>query len=226
MPNQKPLKTPCKIAFLGEAPGIDEVDQGKPFVGTSGKVLNAMLRTAGIEREDHWVGNVFGEQLPYNDVANWCVLKDEAEALGVTDLPPINGAGWLRPEHRHHLERLAEELKDVDPTVIVPLGGTALWALTGSSAIAQTRGAVCTSEYVIPGKKLVPTFHPAAVVRQWQYFTIVVGDLIKAEREAERGPKVVWPKRYLHLEPSLDDVEKWVQYCAEADLLSVDIETG
>ena len=226
VPSVFPSAVPAPIAFIGEAPGVEEMEERTPLVGKSGRVFDALMRTSKLWRPDHLVGNVFSTQLPNNDVSAWCAPAAEAKAEGFDDIPPIRGAGYLRPEHRHHLERLRNDLEQAQPTVIVPMGGTALWALLGSGAISQFRGAICAAEYLVPGVKMVPTYHPAFVMRQWKMFVVVVGDLMKAQREVERGPEVVYPKRRLLLEPTIDEVCDYLEDCKTSPLLSVDIETA
>lgn len=226
VPAQDPARVPCPIAFLAEAPSDEEEDLLQPLVGPAGKVFNAMLRTAGLNREDFWVGNVFDEKLPDNEVANWCAPMDEARKGGFTDLPPIGSAGFLKPEHRHHLLRLRNELLAAQPRVIVPMGNTALWALTGSDSITQRRGAVDTAKYIVPGAKILPTFHPAFIMRQYKYMTMGIGDFVKALREADKGPEVVLPHRRLWIEPDVDDLTAFDAKVMKSDLLSIDIETA
>lgn len=223
---QWPDKIPTKIAFVGEAPEEEEVEKGKPFVGPSGRLFNTLMRTAGLDRTEYMITNVFSEKLPDNDVSNWCSPLGEAKPGGYTDLPPIGSAGFLRPEYRWHLERLREELCQAQPTVIVPLGGTALWALTGQTGIAAHRGSVAAASQVVPGHKIIPTFHPKAVMHQWKFYPVVVGDLIRARAEAERGPAIILPKRELILEPTIEDINDAIPRLAAGDPLSVDIETG
>ena len=227
VPAQLPDRTPCKLAFVAEAPSWEELSAGKPLVGPAGRVFNIALRSAGIRREECLVTNVFNEKLPENEVRHWCMRADEARAIpGGTDLPPLGDAGFLRMEHRWHLERLAQELLEAGPTVIVPLGGTALWALTGALGISGVRGTVLAASKLRPGVKMVPAFHPAAVMRQWKFFPVLVGDLAKARGEADKGPKIVLPRRELWIEPTLADLEQWTPRLLGADLLSVDIETA
>lgn len=226
VPPQMPIEIPCKIAFVGEAPSYEELEKRTPLVGPSGRLFNSLLRTAGIDRAHHMVTNVFSEQLPDNDVSKWCASLKEARAGGFTTIPPIGSHGFLRPEYHWHLDRLREELEACQPTVIVPLGGTALWSLTGQAAISSMRGTVLAATRVMPGSKLIPTFHPMAVQHQWKFYTTVVKDLQRAIEEADRGPDIYLPKRELILEPTLRDVEAFLPVAARSDLLSVDIETG
>lgn len=206
VPPQLPLPGPTtKIAFVGEAPSDDEVITGQPLVGPSGRVFNQILRSAGLERADYLVTNVYDEQAEDNDLTEF--MKDEALT-------------------KANFERLESELRAASPNVIVPMGASALWAFTGHTAITPFRGTVAKATRIIPGAKLLPTFHPAFVMRQWKFLPIVVGDIIKAAAEAERGPKVVYPQRKLYIEPDLDDFRAFSDKCKASDLLSVDIETG
>lgn len=226
VPPQWPLNPPpVKIAFIGEAPGSSDVEKGAPFMGASGRVFNSILRTANLDRGDYFITNVFDEKLPDNDLAKWCASLAEARAGSFADLPAIGGLGFLRPEHRWHLERLMEELQIARPNVIVPLGGTALWALTGDGNIGAHRGAVLPATKIVPGAKLLPTFHPAMVIHQWKLFSVVVGDLIKAHAQS-RTARITYPKRRLILEPTLNDIRAFMPTMLGSSLLSVDIETG
>lgn len=205
VPSQWPAKLPAKIAFIGEAPSDEEITAMKPLVGPAGAVFNQALRAANLDRKEYFIGNLFDEQAEDNDVGPW--LAD---------------AGRLAEAR----QRLSEELAKARPNVIVPLGGNALFAFTGFGKITGFRGAVTPATYVLPGAKLLPTFHPAAVLRQWKLLSLVVGDFVKAAREAQRGPKILYPKRQLLIEPTLDDVERFSEECLASDLLSMDIETG
>lgn len=226
VPPQYPSHVPCKLAFVGEAPSDEELEKGIPFVGPAGRIFDAMLRTANLERSEYMVTNVFDEQLPDNEVFNWCATLKEAREGGFSKLPPIGSAGFLRPEYHSHLSRLEAELMDVRPTVVVPLGGTALWAFTGDATVGSHRGAVTPATRIVPGMKMVPTYHPSYIQKQWMFFSVVVGDFEKALYEASRGPQIFFPKRELFIEPSLADLDRWTEKLLASDLLSVDIETG
>lgn len=222
VPCQKPRRTPCPIAFVGEAPSDEEVSNrieigrdkaGKrlykadpqPFVGPSGRLFNSILRAANLDREDFLITNVFDEQAPENEVGPW--LRDEALI-------------------KRNFDRLAGELQRFRPRVVVPLGSTALWAFTGRSAIGDFRGSVLPSTRIVPGVKLLPTFHPAAVMRSYKLLPLVTSDFIKAQAEAKLGPKITYPDVTLLVEPSLADVKAFCKDCLKAKLLSTDIETG
>lgn len=212
IPAQFPTTTPAKLAFVAEAPAAEELIKGQPLVGPSGRVFNSILRSAGIDREEVYISNVFDEMIP-----------------GGTD-PEIdkNRREWMKDEVRMaEVEaRLNEELTSVGANVIVPLGGTALWAFTGDSGIQKSRGAVTKADRIMPGHKLVPTFHPQAVQRAWHLLVTVVGDFEKAQVEANRGPGFYYPKVELLIEPTVEDVLRFAEECYASPKLSVDIETG
>ncbi len=221
VPPQLPRSSPCKLAFLGEAPSDEELSPSRglprPLVGPSGRIFDAMLRTAGIDRADCWVGNVFSEKLPGNSVGAWCEGMEarrgwakDAQGNGY-GLPPIGREGYLLPEHLWHLERLREELLAAAPTVIVPLGGTALWALTGDTGIGAVRGCTQAASLLLPGTKLLPSYHPAFVRKNWKWFVVGVGDFEKALAEAE-FPEVKHRARRLLLCPTLSDLWQYKGY--------------
>ncbi len=204
IPPGLPSSVPCPIAFVGEAPGADE--RLGPFEGEAGRIFNVILRNANIDRGTCLVTNVFDQQAPDNDVGPW--LRDEvrlAEARA----------------------RLAEELEAAQPSVIVPLGGPALFAFTGHLKISKFRGSLQQATFIRPGAKLLPTYHPMAVQHKWLLLGPVVQDYIKAAAEAAKGPVFRYPNRILLLCPSVGEVEDFLSGpCSASKLLSVDIETG
>lgn len=226
VPPQWPKRLPPKIAFVAEAPSWDELEKGKPLVGPSGRIFNAILRTAGVDREECFITNVFDEKIPDNKIKNWCMGLKDARQARITDLPPIGSNGYLAPEHRWHLDRLAGELLQANPTVIVPLGGTALWALTGKSNISAMRGTAFPASRIACGVKLVPTFHPSYIMQKYTQYSIAVRDIQYASLEAQKGNEVEHATRRLILEPTINDIKGRLGDILRSNLLSVDIETG
>lgn len=190
---------------MAEAPGEIEVDTGIPLTGPSGRLFDSLLRTAGIDRRDCLVTNVFDEKAPDNNVKPW-----------------MNDAGRVAAS----FARLEEELSAVSANVIVPMGATALWALSGETALGKIRGNVLPATRIVPGAKLLPTFHPAFVLRMWKWYTIVAADLMRASIEAERGPSIHVPVRRLLVDPTIEEVEAAGEKCLAASLVSPDIETA
>lgn len=201
-PNGKPGKVP--LVFVAEAPSDEEVIKREPLVGPSGRVFNAILRTAGIERDGVLLTNVFDRQAPNNDVRPWQAdAQVRAEAFA----------------------RLAAELDQAGSNVVVALGNTALWAFAETSALTPFRGSVLTAKRIRAGQKVVPTLHPRAVMEQWKFLPVVVQDLTRALAEAAY-PERRFPKVSVYVEPNLSEALEWLDRMAHEPLVSVDIETG
>lgn len=183
-----------------------------------------MLRDAGLNSSEIHLTNVFNERPPSNDISYFFDKKAEVS----TNYPPLSSGMYLKEEHEHHLTRLITEVEALNPTLIIPCGATAHWACTAQGGIAKHRGAVgLISERMgwnIP-RKLVPTYHPAAVLRAWDYRVVVVADFMKAKREA-LFPEIRRPKRLISIEPTLTDLAIWQDSILKSEILSVDIETA
>ena len=132
-----------KILILGEAPAREETIAGRPFVGASGRELDRLLKDASINRSDCWVTNVCKYEVPPNFGKKKSSFYARAKEHGID----IDG----------QLAELQVELNDIKPNVILALGGTALWALSGKTKISQYRGSIMWGM----GTKFVPTYHPA-----------------------------------------------------------------
>jgi uracil-DNA glycosylase len=207
------------LVLVGEAWGDSEEKLKKPFVGAAGQELTRMLRDAGISREDCFITNVFNQRPPKNNVEHFFGSKKE----GVPGLPPLRKGKYLLPEFLFELARLEAEIKEQKPNLILALGATASWALTGNGKITSIRG-FCTYGVLCP-YKILPTIHPAAVLRQWEYRPIVVSDFIKAKLEAE-FPQIKRPARDIWIDPSLDDILRFFKdLLVPAERISFDIET-
>lgn len=211
----------CQIAIVGEAYGAEEDRVKQPFVGSSGRLLNTMLAQAGIRREDCYVTNTFNLRPDGNDLKTLCGKKKEMPVDYAH--PSIMQGHYIRPEYLGEVARLRDELQAVQPNLVIALGNTACWALLGRTGIKAMRGAV-TESTLVPGLKVLPTWHPAAVMRDWSLRPSCVLDLEKALTES-RFAAVVRPSRFLWLDPTLEDLEYfWLQFLMHADCISVDIE--
>jgi uracil-DNA glycosylase len=237
------------IFLLGEAFGQNEVRIGAPFVGASGIELLRMLdeaRVISLTGEDisaisqfwrdgnpvnidmiwrrhpnlhRW--NVFMLHPEGNKIENLCGSKEE----GIAGYPAITKSKYLLPKYANHLELLGDELIRVNPNLVICLGNVALWALTGQTGVAKLRGTTLLSTRIVADYKLLPVYHPAAVLRQWELRPITILDLAKANREAA-FPEIRRPRRAIWIEPTLEDIERFInEHIRETDIVSVDIET-
>ncbi len=132
----------ARVLILGEAPGSEEDREGRPFVGQAGHLLNRMFAAIGLARTS----------------------PDPAAAIYITNVmpwrPPANRdpdaaeIAMMRPFVERHIAL-------VDPDVIVVMGNTPLFALTGTKGIVRARGTWMTAV----GKPLLPMTHPAYLLR-------------------------------------------------------------
>lgn len=174
---------PARIMIVGEAPGEQEERSGVPFVGASGSELDRMLQEAGILRSTCFVTNVVRKRPPGNDIGVFFAQRKSDITLQHVML---NGKHCL-PVVLEGIELLKREIEMCQPNVIIALGNTALWALTGNWGITSWRGSelVCNLPLALDYKpKVIPTYHPALILRQWTWRQTAVHDLRRAKREA------------------------------------------
>lgn len=180
----------ARVMLVGEAWGEMEEKTGVPFSGNSGLELNRMLAEAGILRSDCYATNVVNARPLRNDISTW--IPEEAKRI--TGRMVERQGKWVDPIVAEGLEMLGREIGLVCPRVIVALGATALWALTGNSSIVKWRGSLL--EYDQGGKvrgaeaplervRVIPTYHPAAILRMWDWRAVAVLDLKRVARELE-----------------------------------------
>lgn len=210
------------IAIIGEAWDEHEEREQTPFIGPSGYELTRMLSEAGIHRADCFLTNVFNRRPRRNDIADFCGERSE----GIPGYPYLVKGKYVRREFQPEIDRLQKELLDVNPNLILALGNTALWALLGTTGISKIRGTVSTSTHTVSGFKVLPTYHPAAILRQWELRAVTVLDFLKAKRESA-FPEVIRPEREIWIEPTLEDLDEfWARYIEGARRIAVDIETA
>lgn len=208
VPNQFPsvASMPYRLAIVGEAPGAEEVAERQPFVGASGQFLNALLHSAGIVRAACFVGNVVQIRPSNNDIKNF--------AIGGT-------------EFTEGIARLSADLRRYQPHCVLLLGNTALGAFfSGAYAISDWRGSIFLSDKVpLEGFKCVASYHPAAVLRQYNYAPILGFDLKRAKEESHYY-ELNLPQRTFNLHPTVDEILQSLANIPEGALVSFDIEGG
>lgn len=211
--------------LVGEAWGEQEEQQHRPFVGTSGWLLDGLLSQVGLSRQDCCITNVFNlRPKPSNDVKNLCGSKAE----GIPGMPTLQKGKYVLAKYKPELDRLYREIEERNPNIIVALGATAAWALLHSTGIKAIRGSVALTHPALPlerSYKVLPTYHPAAISREWSNRPVAVADLEKAKRESET-PDFNRPARELWLYPTLEDLAKYEkEFIIPATELAGDIET-
>lgn len=239
------------LLILGEAWGSEEAKISRALVGPSGiELLNQLdeakvLTLTGEDRDlirKYWdrrdphtldmIWNLHADEIQRTNVLNFHPHANRLESVcgpkaeGIKGYPALVKSGYLLADHAPQLDRLGDEILALNPNLILCLGNTALWALAGKSGVAKLRGTTLLSTLTVTDFKILPTYHPAAVLRQWDLRPTVIMDLMKAAREAQ-FPEIRRPNCTIWIEPSIDDIVRFVEsYISQSELLSVDIETS
>jgi DNA polymerase len=145
--------------FIGEAPGADEDRLGRPFVGRAGQLLDKIIAAMNLKREQAYITNI------------------------VKCRPPNNRAP-LPDEIDQYMPFLVRQINLIQPEVIVALGGISAKALMRTElGITKLRGMFHELEFKSLKVKLMPTFHPAYLLRNPSSKREVWADMQKVMKE-------------------------------------------
>lgn len=191
----------ARILFVGDSPGGDEHEQKRPFIGTSGQILITALSNLGVEREEVRLANLCHYRPYQNRFDN--LIGTDALKEGISLL------------HQY--------IKLVKPHVIVPLGAHPLEALTGKTGIGKWRGSIIS--YIHDETiKVIPTYHPAAVLRDASLYPTFKIDLARIIQDSNYREFNLPQRRYI-IDPRGLDLEEWTQRLCNSPELACDIET-
>ncbi len=147
------------LMFIGEAPGRDEDLSGVPFVGRAGQLLDKILAAADIARDQVYIGNIIKCRPPNNRTP----FTSEIDAC---------------------MPYLAKQLAFIRPRIICTLGLPATQTLLGlKGSMASMRGKMYKAEGIV----VVPTYHPAAALRDPRYKKPIWEDFLLLKREYDRA---------------------------------------
>jgi len=203
----------AKIVLVGEAPGRQEDESGRPFVGKSGAKLEYWWRQVGLRRSQIYITNVHQERPPENKIA---AISPSVMAASIDSL--------------HERLALLE-----DPNVIVPTGNTALQALTGQRSITKYRGSILN--YIDHNGrhiKVIPTIHPASIFHMMKTGNPgrvekhCLADWQRIANEAA-SPEFNLPERHHDILPTHKECQDYLEEVRDlgpGEALSVDIETA
>ena len=131
-----------KIMLIGEAPGANEDDEGLPFVGRAGMLLDKMLTAINLDRKKVYISNIINYRPPENRRPT-----DE--------------------EIKRYLPFITKHIEIINPKILVLLGSTAMKALIGNDVvISKMRGRWIEKEFGNCKTSVIITFHPAFLMRQ------------------------------------------------------------
>jgi|ERR1039458_3467013 DNA polymerase len=199
----------AKLAIVGEAPGGEEERLGRPFVGSTGRIVDDTLISLGLSRSEVYLTNVVKIRPPGNNI----------EALHI-----------LGKSINDFIPQLQAELEALKPNAILALGNTALTALTGYHGIEKYRGSILPCSLV--SNKVIPTIHPAALLhaegdsslRSWKDLTFIKWDFKRAidqSQFSEYNP----PRRNLIIAKDALYLDRFLRKYEDNQFVSVDIET-
>lgn len=194
------------VVWVGEAPGENEAYVTKrPFTGGSGKVLTGLMYNTGFQRPKQYVTNVVKcrPEMPGSDGR----LKDRAPTKEEVE------------RCRHFLEKEMDEIK---PKLAIALGATALYFFKDRDDIGKQRGAAFLTK---SGQKVVPTFHPAALMRQQHMFPLVIEDLKRAKAESASPELHRIQVGYRTFGPGGGDLRGLYEDALRSGYLTEDLET-
>lgn len=201
----------ANIMLVGEAPGEAEMIAGVPFVGYAGRTLDSLLKQAGLLRHELLITNVAREAPPAGNIG---FFFDDKHCTKPKDIM------------RQWILELKEEIELHRPNIVVALGSVAFWALTGIKGITAYRGCVVGST-LVPGTKVIGTYHPQNVNYEWKKHFPVILDLKKAARHSLSAALPV-DKRTLVANATLHE---FLDYCDflcsdEVKEVGLDLETS
>jgi uracil-DNA glycosylase len=183
-------------------------------------MLFSILKQVGIASSDCHFTNVF-------NIAPWPRAELEhftgPRTQSISGMPAILPKKFVRAEFEPELHRLHRELALVQPNLIIALGAAPCWALLEKPGIKKVRGAPTLS---VRGMKVLATYSPGTIFRQYKLHPIFAADLHKAATEYS-FPELRRPERFIHVEPTLKDLFLFErEFIARASYLSVDVETA
>jgi len=146
----------AKVMFIGEGPGYWEDQQGRPFVGQAGKLLDELLQSIKLPRKEVFIGNVVKHRPPENRDP----LPQEIEACA-----PF----------------LDQQIKIINPKIIVTLGRFSLNKFLPGEFISKVHGQARFVNFAGQKRVVIPMYHPAAALRR----SIIMEEIKKDFREIE-----------------------------------------
>lgn len=176
------------IVLVGEAPGAEEARQGRPFVGRSGQLLDKMLEAASIDRDRTLIANVFRYRPPGNKIDAFFSSRKAAKEQNFALAEEYGkfGSSFCRKDYAPEIEHLREKLANEKPAIIVALGRTPLWALTGENGLMEKAGKLLPCR-LVRSLTVLPTYHPSFILRgNWKLQDIWLNHLKTAANLSEK----------------------------------------
>lgn len=188
----------AKIFACGEGPGRDEDREGRQFVGAAGLLLRKQWE------------NILG--FPFDDVFVTNCVRCR---------PPDNRTPYKK-EVQNCWPFMEEELKQIKPEVIVPIGLVAMHAFGVPGKITSNSGKIFT----VQGRTVIPLLHPAAVIRNMRQLPVLTKGLGQIKAFLEHGHSIRYGEYEIIGVDDYESLQRILGEAAEANIIDIDIETN
>lgn len=196
-----------KIWIIGEAPGAQEEKAGRPFIGGVGTVLDGLLRKSGIGRSDCYIDNIIQERPEDNNFGVY--YRDSKREQPTSSLLEAHS-------------RIKGLISQYRPNLVICLGNEPLYAITGHKGILNWRGSIISYD----GVKVIPTIHPAMLMREPAFIPVAEMDFRRIKEESVTPRMPFGYKDNFIINPSYEQVMYYLkEVLPTKEILTVDIET-
>lgn len=194
----------AKIFIIGEGPGLKEDVYGQPFVGPAGTLLKRLMQTAGMDYRDVFFSNTVR-----------CLPKGTTKAVREPSYEEIEACSSY----------LEQEIAEVKPAIIVVAGNTALRYIMGAKNVNITskRGLEIWSEKY--KCKIMPIFHPAAIMRNPKYESVTIQDLARINTSSTSSGMSTIGIGIYDVADTAEKVEELFKHLESEPEIAVDLET-
>ena len=195
----------AKIMIVGQSPSQTDLKFGLYFSGSTGILLKQMLKHSGIRYEDCYVTCV-SEVYPIRGQFKY--YYDEKPKRPSENL-------------KHMQQVVRDKIDHMKPNVVIALGTEALKAITNKKSIEQWRGSILTYN----GVKIISTYNPQAVMKNYNFHPIVEMDFVRALKESTCS-EIEYDSHEVLTQPSLQQTLEWINVArSNSNRTAFDIET-
>lgn len=194
----------ARIFVVGEGPGLKEDVYGQPFVGPAGSLLKKLLQQAGVDYRQIFFSNVIR-----------CLPKGTTKAVREPEYEEIEACAPY----------LEQEIAVVKPTIIVPAGNVALRYILGAKNVNITskRGLEIWSEKY--NCKIMPIFHPAAILRNPKYESVTIQDLVRINNSSSTKELSALGLGTYTIADTKEKLTELFHYLDTEEEIAIDLET-
>lgn len=217
-----------RILIVNDCVGAPEEERRVPLAGAPHFELERMKQAAGISNSDVATTVCSSIRGPSYELAPWIDFPSKKTCPPASYVAAHNA--YIHPSLLYGLHELWQQIEYLKPNVVVTLGEEATWLLTGRRGIGDLRGSVLESKRpscMGPGGahspvKVIPTYHPRKVLRNYPWRWDVIRDLTRANQES-LFPQIRKPDWLFHVGPSFDQAWSFIENLGEE--VTADIET-